>query len=100
MENTSSPQPSADTAPNGSPADPVAALDLILGETEVERAAQKIIMLRGFSDLALREAGRLDRAATFAPIGSWKKPSVGVGILPAGGSAPNRGAPSAKQAVR
>ena len=63
MENTSSPQPSADTAPNGSPADPVAALDLILGETEVERAAQKIIMLRGFSDLALREAGRLDRAA-------------------------------------
>jgi hypothetical protein len=63
MESPSSPQPSPDTAPTGSPVDRVAALYLFLGETEVERAGQKILMLRGFSDLALREAQRLDRAA-------------------------------------
>ena len=52
-----------DTAPPGSPADRVAALDLFLGETEVERVGLGIRMLRRFSDLALREAERLDRAA-------------------------------------
>jgi hypothetical protein len=63
MQNTSSPQISADTASPGSPADRMAALDLFMGETEVERVAQEIRLLRRCSDLALREAERLDRAA-------------------------------------
>jgi hypothetical protein len=63
MNNSPSSQPSADTAPPGSPADRMAALDLFMGETEVERVAQEIRLLRRCSDLALREAERLDRAA-------------------------------------
>jgi hypothetical protein len=63
MNMTSSSHPAADTASPGSPVDPAAALDLLLGETEVERIAQDIRQLRHFSDLALGEAERLDRAA-------------------------------------
>src|ERR1700722_6474698 len=63
MENASSPLPVSDTAPTGSPADRVTSLDLLLGETEVERIALDIRMLRRYSELALREAERLDRAA-------------------------------------
>ena len=63
MKNTSPSHPVADTPPTGSPADRVAALDLLLGEAEVERIALDIRMLRRLSELALREAERLDRAA-------------------------------------
>ena len=63
MKNTPPPLHVADTPLTGSPADRVAALDLLLGETEVERIALDIRILRRYSELALREAERLDRAA-------------------------------------
>ena len=63
MKTSSSLRPVADMTPTGSPADRVAALDLLLGETEVERIALDIRILRRYSELALREAERLDRAA-------------------------------------
>jgi hypothetical protein len=63
METTASPQPSADTAPPDPAADRVAALDLFLGETEVQRVGQEILSLRRLSELALREAERLDQAS-------------------------------------
>jgi len=63
MENASSPQPSADTAPTGSPADRAVPYAVILGQTDLVRVEHKILTLRHCTDLALREAERLDRAA-------------------------------------
>ena len=63
METTASPQPSADTAPTGSPVDRTVPFAVILGQTDLARVEQEILTLRCCTDLALREAERLDRAA-------------------------------------